>query len=186
MYEENISLVVEEGHSAYEWAKRQSDAVSAFGHIGTHIDCYEAEPEKADYEVEAVTINCTEKMPSVNDFDALDISGKAIILFTGNSEKNEYGTPEYASRNTALQSDVLDVLLLNSPLFIVIDSYGIGAHGDEHIGFDKRCESKGCFVIENVNLSLALTASLRKLRISFDKSSKSTGKRCQVTAICSK
>ena len=184
MREENISLIVEKGHSAYEWAKRQSDAVSAFGHIGTHIDCYDAEPEKSNYEVEALTINCTEKMPSLSDVASVNISGKALVLFTGNIEKNDYGTSEYASMNTALHTDVLDALLSKSPLFIVIDSYGIAAHGDEHIGFDKRCESKGCFVIENVNLSLALTTSLQKLKISFDKSSKSTGKRCQVTAIC--
>lgn len=184
MYKKNLSLIVEKGHPAYEWAKIQSDAVSAFGHIGTHIDCYDSEPEKTDYEVEAVTINCTENMPSVNDFCSLDISGKALILFTGNIEKNDYGTPKYASMNTSLHSDVLDFILLKSPLFIIIDSYGIGAHGDEHIGFDKRCESKGCFVIENVNLSLAIITSLRKLKISFDKLSASTGKQCQITAIC--
>ncbi|WP_354625440.1 hypothetical protein [Psychromonas sp. MME2] len=183
MYEENLTLIVEKGHAAYEWAKRQSDAVSAFGHIGTHIDCYDSEPEKNDYEVEVVTVNCTEKMPSVDDLVSLDMSGKALILFTGNVENNNYGTPEYGSMDTTLYSDVLDFILLTPPLFIVIDSYGIGAHGDEHIGFDKRCESKGCFVIENVNLSLATTPSLRKLKISFDKLSKSTGNRCQVIAV---
>ncbi len=46
MYEKQLSLVIEPGHPAYEWAKNQSDSVSAFGHIGTHIDCYESEPEK--------------------------------------------------------------------------------------------------------------------------------------------
>jgi len=183
MNEINLSLIVEEGHPAYEWAKRQSDAVSAFGHIGTHIDCYDCEPELTDYEVDAVTINCTDHMPLINDVDSVDIAGKALVLFTGNVDNNGYGTPEYGAMATSLHSDVLDYILLKSPLFIVIDSYGIGAHGDEHIRFDKRCESAGCFVIENVNLSLAVVSSLRKLKISFDKLSKSTGKRCQVTAI---
>ena len=72
---------------------------------------------------------------------------------------------------------------MGSP-FIVIDSYGIGSHGDEHIRFDKRCESNGCFVIENVNLSQSVIGTIKKLQIEFDKSSKSTGKRCKVTALC--
>jgi hypothetical protein len=184
MYKKQLSLVIETGHPAYEWAKKQSDSVSAFGHIGTHIDCYESEPEKANYEVSAAILNCTDKMPSENDLGTLDISGKALVLFTGNIEKNGYGTSEYGAMNTVLESKTLDFILSKSPAFIVIDSYGIGAHGEEHIAFDKRCESNDCFVIENVILSPVVISSLQKLKISFDKSSKSTGKRCIVTAIC--
>jgi hypothetical protein len=64
-----------------------------------------------------------------------------------------------------------------------MDSYGIGAHGEEHISFDKRCESMGCFVIENVNLSQRVALIVQALNISFDNSSASTGRRCQVTAL---
>ena len=184
MSEENLTLVIDSGHPSYEWAKRQSDSVGAMGHIGTHIDCYDSEPEQSDYQVEAISINCTAGMPSVDDLGDLTLFGKALVLFTGNLEKNGYGTPEYGAMNTALQSELLDFILAKSPLFIAIDSYGIGAHGDEHIGFDKRCESKGCFVIENINLTEAISNSLQQLKISFDKSSKSTGKRCQVNAVC--
>ena len=184
MYKKQLSLVIEAGHPAYEWAKKQSDSVRAFGHIGTHIDCYESEPEKANYEVNAAIINCTDKMPSEKNLETLDISGKALVLFTGNIEKNGYGTSEYGAMNTVLNSKILDFILLKSPAFIIIDSYGIGAHGEEHIAFDKRCESNDCFVIENVILSQVVIASLQKLIISFDKSSKSTGKKCIVTAIC--
>jgi len=184
MYRKQLSLVIEPGHPAYEWAKKQSDSVSAFGHIGTHIDCYESEPEKADYEVSVAIINWTDKMPSENDLESLDISGKALVLFTGNIEKNGYGTSEYGAMNTVLESKTLDFILSKSPAFIVIDSYGIGAHGEEHIAFDKRCELNDCFVIENVILSEVVISSLQKLKISFDKLSKSTGKRCMVTAVC--
>ncbi len=184
MYEENLSLIIDEKHPSYEWAKRQSDSVGALGHIGTHIDCYESEPLKSNYNVEAVTIDCTTSMPTIDDLGSLNILGKALILFTGNLVNNGYGTSKYGSTNTILHSPVLDYILSKSPLFIVIDSYGIGAHGEEHISFDKRCESKGCFVIENVKLSHSLAVSLQALKISFDKSSKSTGKRCQLIAIC--
>lgn len=184
MHKEQLSLLVEEGHPAYEWAKKQSDSVSAFGHIGTHIDCYDSEPEKAKYEVEAEVLDCTVRMPLLSDISGSDFSGKALVLFTGNIERNIYGTPEYGAMDTSITADVLDCILEKTPAFIVIDSYGIGSHGDEHIRFDKRCESNGCFVIENVNLSQSVIGTIKKLQIEFDKSSKSTGKRCKVTALC--
>lgn len=71
-------------------------------------------------------------------------------------------------------------------MFIVIDSYGIGAHGDEHISFDKRCEENNCFVIENVYLTKSMLDTLDSLEISFDSTSSSTGKRCDVIALSSK
>jgi kynurenine formamidase len=184
MHKEQLSLLVEKGHPAYEWAKKQSDSVSAFGHIGTHIDCYESEPAQAKYEVEAVVVDCTDSMPLISDFEHLDISGKALVMFTGNVEQNGYGTSDYGAMDTSISTDVVDLILQKTPAFIVIDSYGIGSHGDEHIRFDKRCESKGCFVIENVNLSKAVIGKINKLQIEFDKSSQSTGKRCEITALC--
>jgi kynurenine formamidase len=184
MYKKQLSLLIEEGHPAYEWAKKQSDSVSAFGHIGTHIDCYESEPEQAKYEVAAQVIDCTDRMPLLSDFEHLDISGKALVIFTGNVEINGYGTPDYGAMDTSLKTEVVDCILAKAPAFIVIDSYGIGSHGDEHIRFDKRCESNGCFVIENVNLSRAVVGKINKLQVEFDKSSQSTGKRCEVTALC--
>ncbi len=186
MHEIKLSLIIEEGHPAYEWAKNQSDAVGAFGHLGTHIDCYQSTPEKTHYEVDTLIIDCTKEMPSVKEIEALNISGKALILFTGNMEKNGYGTPEYGAMNTHLKSNALDAILLKSPAFIIIDSYGIGAHGEEHIKFDRRCESKDCFVIENVAVSHIFPGSCQKLNISIDTSSGSTGKRCLVTAISAK
>lgn len=184
MYKEQLSLLVEKGHPAYEWAKKQSDSVSAFGHIGTHIDCYSSEPKELKYEVEAEVLDCTCRMPLYSDFSDLNISGKALVIFTGNVERNFYGTPDYGAMDTSITDEVLDCILEKSPIFIVIDSYGIGFHGDEHIRFDKRCESKGCFVIENVNLSKAVIGTIKKLQIEFDKSSKSTGKRCKIIALC--
>ena len=184
MHKEQLSLFVEEGHPAYEWAKKQSDSVSAFGHIGTHIDCYGSEPDKAKYEVEAVVLDCTNRMPLLTDIECLNISGKALVLFTGNIEKNNYGTLDYGTMDTSITEEILECILEKTPAFIVIDSYGIGAHGDEHIQFDKSCESNGCFVIENVNLSKAVVGKIKKLQINFDKSSTSTGKKCHLTAVC--
>ena len=184
MYHINASLVIEEGHPAYEWAKKQSDSVNAFGHIGTHIDCYDKIPAKHDYTVDAVVVDCREGMPTRKKIDHLDIAGKALVLFTGNLDNNGYGTPQYGNMQTSLQLDVLDHLLSMSPAFIVIDSYGIGNHGEEHIRFDRACEARECFVVENVMLSQRFIPDLKQLKISFDHTSASTGKRCCVIAVC--
>lgn len=177
-----ISLLIDEDHPAYQWAKKQSDSVNAFGHIGTHIDCYTKVPAKSHYTTDTVLLDCTKAMPCLKDIEPLDITGKSLVLFTGNLADNSYGTPEYGKTDTALCHEVLEAVLLKQPAFIVIDSYGIGAHGEEHINFDKRCEENNCFVIENVILSSEMADSLIELEIKFDANSASTGKRCEVTA----
>ncbi|WP_237157038.1 cyclase family protein [Photobacterium rosenbergii] len=180
-----ISLVVDENHPAYQWAKKQSDSVNAFGHIGTHIDCYTKVPQYSHYTTGTIVVDCTQTMPSIDTIEKLDIAGKSLVLFTANLEKNSYGTPEYGKADTTLDSDVLDAILDKRPAFIVIDSYGIGAHGDEHISFDKRCEDNDCFVIENVVLNQQTASNLTQLDIQFDVTGASTGKRCEVTAVLS-
>lgn len=186
MNRKNISIEILDDHPAYQWAKRQSDSVNAMGHIGTHIDCYTKMPTETEYTTPVHIIDCTEAMPTLEQVESLEISGKSLILFTGNVEENDYGNPNYGAKSTALNSDVLDSILKRSPIFIVIDSYGIGAHGDEHISFDKRCEDNNCFVIENVRLTKAMLGTLDSLAISFDSSSASTGKRCEVIALSCK
>ncbi len=181
----NISLDINENHPSYIWAKSQSDSVQAFGHIGTHVDCYTKFPENSVYEVKTVSIDCRESMPTLEQVEILDLKDKALVLYTGNLDINGYGCKEYGQFSSELNSDVLDVILSKNPAFIVIDSYGIGAHGDEHISFDKRCEKNGCFVIENVILTTPLVNSLIGLHLIFGLGTKSTGKRCQATAILS-
>ncbi|CAG36652.1 cyclase family protein [Desulfotalea psychrophila] len=182
MYEHDLSLVIDEDHPAYRWAKKQSDSVSALGHIGTHIDCYQHVPEKNDYQVETVVLDCSERMPLPAEIEGLDLSGKALVLFSGNLEKNGYGSPEYGAEKTILPSAVLDLILTKSPAFILIDSYGIGAHGEEHISFDKRCEAEKCFVIENVLLTASIVFSLTRLKIQFNRAFAATAIPCKLRA----
>lgn len=121
-------------------------------------------------------------MPTLEDIKCLDISNKALMLFTSNMQQNSYGTKEYGSFDTCLSSEVLDLILSKKPKFILIDSYGIGNHGEEHISFDKRCEAHDCFVIENVILKKEDVNFIKSLDITFDKEAKSTGKPCNITA----
>ncbi len=176
----DLSIEITEDHPAYQWAKKQSDSVDAMGHIGTHIDCYTSEPEHTEYRVETVVVDCCAGMPSAAVISSMDLNKKALVLYTSNLERNGYGNNSYGETCTVLKSDVLDTITGKKPRFIVIDSYGIGSHGDEHISFDKRCEACGCFVIENVQLTRFVAERLTLIDISFDDTVVSTGKRCKV------
>lgn len=179
-----LHIEIPEEHPAYQWAKSQSDSVNAFGHIGTHIDCYTAAPSKNAYKVDVAIFDCTKAMPSASHFAEADVAGKAVILYTGVLESTGYGSDAYGKCNTFLEKEALTTLLENAPAFIVIDACGIGNHGEEHKSFDKQCEKQDCFVIENVLLTKDIVSSLRRLHITVDLESPSTGKRCQVLAEC--
>jgi len=185
MKKAGLSIEITEGHPAYRWAKRQSDSVNAMGHIGTHIDCYTHEPELAVYRVEAVVVDCSVRMPSLSAISSLNICDRALVLYTSNLETNGYGNSRYGETSTVLTQDVLDTILTMKPQFIVIDSYGIGAHGDEHIAFDKRCEACGCFVVENVALTRHVAGHLTSVDITIHQTTASTGKRCDVVGYLS-
>ncbi len=89
----------------------------------------------------------------------------------------------YGKTSTVLDDATLDTILDKKPAFIVIDSYGIGAHGDQHLAFDKRCEEQNCFVVENVTLTSEIAKRLELLEIIIDKDQASTGKRCELTGL---
>ncbi|MFA8435067.1 MAG: hypothetical protein ACEPOZ_11170 [Marinifilaceae bacterium] len=179
-----IHIEIDEKHPAYQWAKRQSDSVNAFGHIGTHLDCYSTTPNETEYELEAIALNCLKGMPQLTDIHDLQLTQKALILYTGNLEQNEYGSKAYGETDTFLSEEVLNAILHLEPQFIIIDSYGIGNHGEEHIKFDRICEKTNCFVIENVYLNDAIANTLTKIRIQLSSAPSSTGKPCKIYAIC--
>lgn len=175
-----LHINITEEHPAYQWAKSQSDSVNAFGHIGTHLDCYTAEPTKETYEVDTVVFDCTETMTTVKQFEEADLCGKAVVLYTGVLNSVGYGSEAYGKSDTFLTQESLAALLSTLPAFIVIDACGIGNHGEEHQRFDKQCEKQNCFVIENVLLPRDTLNSLQRIHINVDLTSSSTGKRCEV------
>ncbi|TAJ14369.1 hypothetical protein DMA11_05465 [Marinilabiliaceae bacterium JC017] len=183
MTKHKLSLEIPEKHPAYTWAKKQSDAVNAIGHIGTHTDCYTALPDHSDYILEAIIMDCSTKMPSAEAIKNTDLKGKALILFTGVLNAHGYGTKEYGAANTFLSEATLDAILQSKPAFILIDACGIGRHGEEHIKFDKKCEANGCFVIENILLTESLAFAITELEIQIDLACSSTGKPCRVHAL---
>ncbi|MBI9064379.1 MAG: hypothetical protein JEZ14_20510 [Marinilabiliaceae bacterium] len=180
-----IDIKLSDDHPAMIWAKTQSDTVNAIGHVGTHIDCYTKQPKKKAYKVLAQVIDCRQHMPSKEDLALYSFKNKALVLYTGTMAKCNYGTREYGEAQTFLDEHVLEAILAEAPQFILIDGCGIGQHGEEHIRFDKKCESMSCFVVENIFLDEPWASQIQALKIKIELAPESSGKPCEVHAFVS-
>ena len=174
-----LHIELNETHPIYRWLAVQSDKVGAKGHIGTHLDCYTSIPEKRQYLLSTYIIDCSKSMPNTALCHTLpSLAGKALILYTQNMERNGYGSELYIEEKSFLSKETLSIILSKSPLFILIDSHGIGSHGKEHIEYDKLCEESGCHVIENIYLTDECVEGLGIIEIDIDLDNISTGKPC--------
>lgn len=178
----NLHIELDKSHSAYAWLEKQADKIGAKGHFGTHIDCYTSVPSQDEYRLPAHIIDCRFGMPTLEEADALpSLQDKALILFTANMHQHEYGSKAYFNEtDTSLDMEVLERILAKSPQLILIDSYGIGKHGQHHIERDKRCESLGCYVIENICIAPEQVKDIRTIHVCFDLDYPSTGKPCTI------
>lgn len=181
----NLHIELDNSHPAYEWLNQQADKLGARGHFGTHIDCYTKTPSTSYFEQEVFIIDCRNGMPTEVELGELpSLKNKSLVLFTGNMCDNDYGTKAYFGRRDALLTkSSLDIILSKEPSFILIDSFGIGTHGENHQMLDKRCEEFGCFVIENIILRAEQVKALNRISIDFDLDHPSTGKPCKVYAL---
>lgn len=176
-----LHIKLDENSSAMQWANSQTDKLGARGHIGTHLDCYTIAPEKNEYEVKGLILDCRTSMPKPEDILHIDsLENMALVLHTGNSEKHQYGTEDYFNEATFLSEEVLNLILSKKPLFIIVDSHGIAEKGAKHIFYDKKCEANGCHVIENVDLTSVKDKKSIQIKISINVSHPSTGKPCEL------
>ena len=179
-----LHIELKNNKSISRWIETQADKVGAKGHIGTHLDCYTSAPQQKEYIISTYIIDCREAMPDDTFCQSLPmLNGKGLVLYTSNMEFNEYGSESYLSKSTFLSKSALSVLMAKSPKFILIDSHGIGAHGKEHIEYDKLCESIECHIIENIYLDSELIRTLKDIRIDVDIDNASTGKPCLIYSI---
>lgn len=155
------------------------------GHIGTHLDCYTAQPAVSECQVDAVVADCRRGMPTASDVRGLGCAGKALVLYTSALETHGYGAKGYGEANTFLEKSALQELLIDPPQFILIDGCGIGNHGEEHKRFDRLCEAGNCFVVENIKLTEDVARTMEQVLLRVDMSTSSTGKPCEVYALCS-
>ena len=181
----NLHIELDINHPAYGWLEKQADKIGARGHFGTHIDCYTSSPSQGKYYLPTYIVDCCNGMPSSDIANALpSLRGKALILYTGNMCRNDYGTKAYFdSTDTSITKEVLGIILEKQPQFILIDSYGIGQHGADHISLDKQCEAADCYVIENICITPECIGEIGNIEILFELDYPSTGKPCKV--ICS-
>ena len=176
-----LHIKLDENSSAMQWANSQTDKLGARGHIGTHLDCYTIAPEKNEYEVKGLILDCRTSMPKLEDILHIDsLENMALVLHTGNSEKHQYGTEDYFNEATFLSEEVLNLILSKKPLFIIVDSHGIAEKGAKHISYDKKCEANCCHVIENVDLTSVKGKKSIQIKISINVSHPSTGKPCEL------
>lgn len=177
----NLHIELDASHSAYEWLEKQADKIGARGHFGTHIDCYTATPPQSKYELPVHLLRCEQGMPTLEMAKQLpSLEGKALILYTGNMHRHGYGETPYFETDTELADEVLTLLLSKRPSLLLIDSYGIGKHGPDHMRKDKRCEQQGCYVIENICITPKEVDLIQSIRIEFELNYPSTGKPCKV------
>lgn len=179
----NLHIELDSSHPAYGWLEKQADKIGAKGHFGTHIDCYTSIPTHSEYHIPIYIIDCQNGMPTLEDVATLpSLHGKALLLFTANMYHHEYGSHSYFSEtDTSLEIEVLQRILEKSPQLILIDSYGIGKHGQHHIERDMLCEENGCYVIENIYVTPEESKKIQMIHVKFDLNYPSTGKPCKVT-----
>lgn len=179
----HLHIELDATHPAYAWLEKQADRIGARGHFGTHIDCYTSSPSEPEMTLAVHVLDCRKGMPTPEEAAALPpLHDKALILFTANMHQNEYGSKAYFdATDTSITEQTLGQILQKSPRLILIDSYGIGRHGEHHIGLDKTCEAAGCYVVENIRIDPAEVPQIETTRVTFDLEYPSTGKPCTVT-----
>ena len=172
----------EEDYAATSRELLGTGRISAPGHIGTHLDCYTAIPDRESYtRLEAVVLDCLKGMPGAAAFNALpSLKGRVLILHAGNEEENRYGSEAYFKRETFLSEEALEALLAKSPLFIIVDSHGLNQSGVLHKALDVKCKRHGCHVIENASLKALTGKSTVVVSINVDFHNTSTGKPCTI------
>ena len=76
-----------------------SKPIAAQGHLGTHLDCCTKALEARVRELDAFVMDCRRGMPGAEDFRGLpSLQGMALLLHTGNHERNGYGNAAYFAR----------------------------------------------------------------------------------------
>jgi kynurenine formamidase len=134
--------------------------MSAFGHLGTHLDIMDKEfpleytvrrgrifdvRTLRERDIEIVDVDCTRVLP-----------GDFVIVQTGSVAGAAYGSDEYSANHTQLSNSLIKSLVERKVSLIGIDAAGI-RRGAEHKPADQYCADNGVFVIENL-------ANLEKLR----------------------
>ena len=160
------------------------------GHIGTHLDIYKKSMIPIEYfNTNGVVID-VEKIANQRDITIKDVisveipQNSFVLFYTGRINEFEYGSEQYFAKHPQLSHELLEYLLEKKIWFIGVDCSGI-RRGDEHQAADELCESKGCYVIENLcNLHKLVDKNVKinKIYTMWLDNPRATGLPCKVLA----
>lgn len=171
-----------------QWLSTQENRHIATGHIGTHLDTYEKSEIPLKYVVSTGVLLDVSAVAENREICTEDVAGITILpdsfvlIRTAHSEKEKYGMPAYFAGHPQLSHELIAYLLEKKIRFIGIDCPGI-RQGAEHEPADRRCESKGVYVIENLSDVGALQGAVEfKVYTLWFEDDVATGLPCRVIA----
>lgn len=121
------------------------------GHLGTHFDVMDKEFPLEFTKRKAVCFDVTgikEVTPQDVDTGLIE-KDMFAVFYTGQIEREEYGSREYFNGHPQLSHELIELLLEKQVSLIGIDCAGIRS-GREHTQADQKCADRNAFVIENL------------------------------------
>jgi kynurenine formamidase len=186
----DLTLHLNENHAAFKRIAESDNKHLQLGHFATHLDTHLNTTPPLDYMVrrgilfDVTTITTGDITTDVIDTDLIN-AGDFVIFKTDMIKRFEYGSVDYFSSQPELSNSLIDMLIEKKISFIGIDAGGL-KKGETHVEADKRCESAGIYIIENMDnldqLSLNTQGHDFKLTTLWIEFPGQTGLPCRVIA----
>ncbi len=182
----DLTMEIDESRWSEALEKRK---MSAFGHLGTHLDVM-----NKDFPLENSVL--TGRIIDVSlvrgrDVEIADIglanvsAGEFVLFYSGFAKEAGYGTEEYRKNHPQLSLSLIGYLIERKARMIGIDAAGM-RRGSEHASTDQFCADNGVFVVENlVNLDVLYAGAGKKTCTVFTfplRLKGATGLPCRVVA----
>jgi kynurenine formamidase len=186
----DLTLHLNENHSAFKHMSENQDKHLKLGHLGTHLDVHLKTRVPLDYRVtrgvlfDVSQIDTDEVTADLIDVELIN-THDFVIFKTDMIKRFEYGSKAYFSNQPELSDHLINILIQKQISFIGIDAGGI-KKGEKHVEADKRCEASGVYVIENMSnldqLSLYVRNHCFKVTTLWIELPGQTGLPCRVVA----
>jgi kynurenine formamidase len=160
----DLTIEIDESRWSEAIEKRK---MSAFGHLGTHLDIMNKEFPLENTVLKGRILDVSSvrgKDIEVADVDLTDVvAGDFVLFYSGFLKEVGFGTEEYAKNHPQLSEGLIRFLVGRKVSMIGIDAAGIrrGAH---HAPMDQYCADSGVLVVENLANLDVLSSSARRRR----------------------
>jgi kynurenine formamidase len=142
------------------------DRITAFGHLGTHIDIMDKCFPLSYLKRNAIVFNVHgifERDIDIQDVEISLVEPEMFVAFySGFIDAYAYGTEAYVTNHPRLSYQLIDELLIKKVSLIGVDFPGVRRKG-EHTQIDQLCADSGVFIVENM-CNLDMVAGGRKSR----------------------